>query len=149
MARKLDAIGMGVKFTRMKQNAMNPYSAPLRRTSAKVNFEDPIKDYCVWPAGLKPEKKHSEYIKLNVSVRALVEDNMDEIQDNYAKHSLGSSSYLEKSDGELDQMKRYFMEDTLGLTEIPKTDTVCWKAVTITADMSAVPKVPKSPADKL
>ena len=85
IARKLEAKGLGVKFTRIKQNAMNPHSAPLRRTSAKVNFEDPIKDYCIWPAGVKPDTKQS--IKLNVSVRALVEDNMAEIEDNYVKHS--------------------------------------------------------------
>ena len=72
---------------------MNPHSAPLRRTSAKVNFEDPIKDYCIWPAGVKPDTKKS--IKLNVSVRALVEDNMAEIEDNYVKHVLGASSYID------------------------------------------------------
>ena len=149
IARKLEARGMGVKFTRLKQNAINPHSAPLRRTSAKVDFEDPIRDYCIWPAGLKPEKKHSEYIKLNVSVRALVEDNMDEIQDNYAKHALGASSYIDKSDGEFDRMKRYFLDDKLGLKEIPETDTHCWKVVTVTTAASAAPSTPlKSPAGK-
>ena len=47
MTRKLEAKGLGVSFTRIKQNVMNPHSAPLRRTSVKVDFEDPIKDYCV------------------------------------------------------------------------------------------------------
>ena len=47
MARKLEAKGLGIQFTRMRQNAVNPHSAPLRRTSAKVDFEDPIKDYRV------------------------------------------------------------------------------------------------------
>ena len=42
-----------------------------------------------------------------------------EIEDNYVKHSLGSRSYIiGKSDGEFDQMKRYFMADKLGLKEI-------------------------------
>ena len=52
IARKLEAKGLVVKFTLIKQNAMNPHSVPLRRTSAKVNFEDPIRDYCIWPAGV-------------------------------------------------------------------------------------------------
>ena len=142
IARKLEAKGLGVKFTRMKQNVMNPHSAPLRRTSAKVNFEDPIKDYCIWPAGLKPETNQVEYIKLDVSVRALVEDNMAEVQDNYAKHALGSSSYIIKSDGEFDQMRRYFYADKLGLKDIPQTETVCWKVVTVTTEASAPASTP-------
>ena len=160
IARKLEAKGLGVKFTRMKQNAMNPHSAPLRRTSAKVNFEDPIKDYCTWPAGVKPDTKKS--IKLNVSVRALVEDNMAEIEDNYAKHVLGASSYIDGGDGEFEKMRRYFMNDKLGHKEIPPTDTVCWKVVTVTAAASAPASAPaaapasasahasasKTPADK-
>ena len=140
IARKLEAKGLGVKFTRMKQNAMNPHSAPLRRTSAKVNFEDPIKDYCIWPAGVKPDIKQS--IKLNVSVRALVEDNMAEIEDNHAKHVLGASSYIDMGDGEFEKMRRYFMNDKLGHKEIPQTDTVCWKVVTVTAAASAPASTP-------
>ena len=115
MARKLEAKGLGIQYTRMRQNAINPHSAPLRRTSAKVDFEDPIKDYKVWSAGEKPDEKIALFIKLNVSVRALVEDNMAEIEDNFAKHAIGSSSYIDKSDGELEQMKDYFFKDKLGL----------------------------------
>ena len=37
MAKRLKAKGLGVSFTRIKQNAMNPHSAPLRRTSVKVS----------------------------------------------------------------------------------------------------------------
>ena len=109
-------------------------------TSAKVNFEDPIKDYCIWPAGVKPDTKQS--IKLNVSVRALVEDNMAEIEDNYSKHTLGSSSYIDMGDGEFEKMRRYFMNDKLGHKEIPQTDTVCWKVVTVTTGTSAPASTP-------
>ena len=137
MATRLEAKGLGVSFTRIKQNAMNPHSAPLRRTSVKVDFEDPIKDYCVWPLGQQPDKKYATYIKLHVSVRALVEDNMAEIQENYFKHTLGTSSYVDKSDGELAQMRRYFEKDKLGLTEVPQTDTTCWKIVSVANEASA------------
>ena len=139
MARKLKARGLGVSFTRMKQNAMNPHCAPLRHTSAKIDFEDPIKDYCIWPADVEPDEEVTTYIKLDVSVRALVEDNMAEIQDNYVKHALGASSYIDKSDGEFADMKRYFMEDKLGLVEIPTTDSKCWKVVTVSKKTSATP----------
>ena len=152
MARKLEAKGLGAQYTRMRQNSFNPHSAPLRRTSAKVDFDDPIKDYRVWPIGEKPEKDISLFIKLNVSVRALVEDNMAEIEDNYAKHALGSSSYIDKSDGELEQMKSYFFKDKLGLEPIDQSDGRCWKVVTVTTgtgvSASTFPAAPSGGAEE-
>ena len=44
--------------------------------------DDPIKGYNEFPAGLKPKEDHM-YIKFDVSVRALVGDKMQEIEDNY------------------------------------------------------------------
>ena len=62
---------------------------------------------------------------------------MAEIEDNYSKHTLGSSSHIDMGDGEFEKMRRYFMADKLGQKEIPQTDTVCWKVVTVTTAASA------------
>ena len=78
--------------------------APFRRPAANENYEDPIKNFKVFPADKKPDTEYVVYIRLHASVRALVEDNMLEIKDNYFKHTLGMSSYLDKSEGEFDLM---------------------------------------------
>ena len=83
IADKLEAIGLGIKFNRIQQNAQNPHSAPFRRTTAKDNYQDPIKDHAVYPGGKKPNQDYAVFIKLYESSRAMVEDNMIEIQDNY------------------------------------------------------------------
>ena len=62
---------------------------------------------------------------------------MAEIEDNYSKNTIGSSSYIDMGDGEFEKMRRYFMTDKLGQKEIPQTDTVCWKVVTVTTGTSA------------
>ena len=40
---------------------------------------------------------------------------MFEIEDSYFKHTLGMSSYLDKSEDEFDRMWEYFTRDKLGL----------------------------------
>ena len=59
IADKLEAIGLGIKFNRIQQNAQNPHSAPFRRTTVKDNYQDPIKDHVVYPAGENPEKDYT------------------------------------------------------------------------------------------
>ena len=43
IAQKLEARGLGIKYTRVRQNTQNPHSAPFRRPEAKEIYEDPIK----------------------------------------------------------------------------------------------------------
>ena len=129
IADKLEAKGLGIKYTTIRQNAHDPHSAPYRRPSAKENYEDPIKGYEVFPGNQEPEEDIKEFIKLHAAVQALVEDNMREVGENYYKHVLGLSSYLDKSEGEFEQMREYFSNDKLGLVSIDKTDTKCWQYV--------------------
>ena len=62
IAQKLEARGLGIKFTRVRQNAQNPHVVPFRRPEAKEIYEDPIMNYKVFPAGKKPEPELTTYI---------------------------------------------------------------------------------------
>ena len=73
IAQKLEARGLGIKYTRVRQNAQNPHSAPFRRPEAKEIYEDPIKNFKVFPAGKKPDSEYAIFIRLHASARALVE----------------------------------------------------------------------------
>ena len=66
-----------------------------------------------------------------------MEDNILEIEDNYGKHTLGMSYYLDKSEGEFDRMKEYFTRDKLGLKPIDTSDVHCWKFVTTSKGSTA------------
>ena len=81
-------MGLGIKYTRMRQNAQNPHSAPFRTPTTKVDYQDPIKDCKIFPGGEKPTTEYI-YIKLYSSSRALVEDNLREMEENYYKHTIG------------------------------------------------------------
>ena len=148
IAQKLEARGLGIKFTRVRQNAQNPHAAPFRRPEAKEIYEDPITNFKVFPAGKKPDAEYTTFIRLHASARALVEDNMLEIEDNYGKHTLGMSSYLDKSEGEFERMEEYFLRDKLGLKPIDTSDAHCWKFVTAskgsTAPVSAEAAAPSA-----
>ena len=133
VAAKLEALGMGVTYTRMRQNSQHPHSAPYRRTVSKVAMDDAIKNMSVFPVGKKP-KGDPVFIKLDVSLRALVKDNMEELEDNFFKHTFGHSSYLDAAEGTQQRMREYFMADKLGLEEIPFTDGNCWKVATVPVD---------------
>ena len=129
IAEKLKARGLGIKYSKLKQNAHDPHSAPYRQPSAKEDYKDPIKDFRVYPANEEPDQDIGMFIRLHTTVRALAEDNMREVEDNYYKHTLGMSSYLDKSEGEFEAMKEYFVNDPLGLKVIDTNDTKCWKFV--------------------
>ena len=47
IAQKLEARGLDIKYTRVRQNDQNPHSAPFRRPEAKEIYEDPIKNFKV------------------------------------------------------------------------------------------------------
>ena len=105
IAAKLQAKGMGIKYTRMRQNRKNPHSAPYRRTTSKISRDDPIDGMSVFPVGNPPTGNYV-FIKLDATLRALVIDNLKEFEDNYFKHVFGLSSYLDASEGDFDRMER-------------------------------------------
>ena len=115
IAQKLEVRGLDIKY---KGYTQNPHSAPFRRPSVRENYEDPIKNFKVFPAGKKSDAEYAVYTRLYTSVRILVEDIMLEIEDNYFKNTLNTSSYLDKSEGEFEIMKEYFTKDKFGLTEV-------------------------------
>ena len=65
IARKLEARGLGIKYTRVRQNTQNLHSAPFRHPSVRENYEDPIKNFKVFPAGKKPDTEYAVYIRLH------------------------------------------------------------------------------------
>ena len=119
LAAKLKARGLGITHTRMRQNSQNPHSAPLRRTNREIALEDPIKGFCVFPALAKP-KGPCKHIKYDVSLVSLVKDNMEEFEANFGNHTLGLSSYIDKSEGEYSRMKRYFNRCLLYTSPSPR-----------------------------
>ena len=133
IAAKLQAKGMGIKYTRMRQNRKNPHSAPYRRRTSKIARNDPIDGMSVFPVGNPPTGNYV-FIKLDATLRALVIDNLKEFEDNYFKHVFGLSSYLDASEGDFERMERYFNADRLGLTEIATDDPFCWRMTTVASD---------------
>ena len=117
----------------MRQNSQHPHSAPYRRTVSKVALDDAIKNMSVFPVGKKPTGEYI-FITLDVSLRALVKDNMEEFENNFFKHTFGHSSYLDATEGLHERMREYFTNDKLGLKRIPYTDGNCWKVVTVPVD---------------
>ena len=87
---------------------------------------------------MTPKEEH-KYIKLGQSVIALVEDDMTEFEDNFMKHVLGQSSYLEVSDGDFARMRRYFEADKLDLTTITTSDTTCCRVTTVAITTAPAP----------
>ena len=143
IAERLRAAGLGIQYTRMRQNAQNPHSAPFRTPTTKESYQDPIKDYKIFPGGEKPTTEYN-FIKLYASVRALVEDNLREMEENYFKHTIGASSYMLKSEGDLELMVKYFKADKLGLTDISQEDTTCWKFVYAATSETSAADAPAS-----
>ena len=120
----LSSLDLSVSWSRMNQNVKNPHSAPFRKASMKVALNDPIKGHKTYVLGIKPKKDHT-YIQYDKSVRALVKDNLDELEYNYFIHTFAMSSYARAAEGVAKRMKRYFEKDKLGLKDIPTTDMVC------------------------
>ena len=58
IAQKLEARGLDIKYTRVSQNAQNPHSVPFRLPETKENYEDPIKNFKVFPVGKKPDSEY-------------------------------------------------------------------------------------------
>ena len=121
ISAKLEAKGLGINYTRMRQNRKNPHSAPFRRTTSKVALGDPIDGMSMFPVGKTPSGDHV-FIKMDSALRALVVDNLKEFEDNYYKHTIGLSTYLSAGEGEFERMQRYFDVDRLGLNVIQVTD---------------------------
>ncbi|MCP4493690.1 MAG: hypothetical protein GY820_41265, partial [Gammaproteobacteria bacterium] len=136
IAAKLQAKGMGVNYTRMRQNNMTPHSAPFRREMSKTAISDPITGFSTFPLGKIPQNKYV-YMVLGESILALVKDNMQETEANYYKHVFGNSTYLEAKEGKRARMQKYFSQDKLGLLDIPITDGICWKVITVTICVQA------------
>ena len=127
----LDAMGMGITHQRMRQNQLCPHSAPYRRNTDNLSINDPIKSYEVWPGLDKPEEDCT-YVKLDKSYKALVTDNLEELEANFLKHTFGASSYISEAEGKRSRMLKYFKDDPFGLKDISESDTNCWTAVTVT-----------------
>ena len=68
IAEKLKARGLGIKYSKLKQNAHDPHSAPYRQPSAKEDYKDPIKDFRVYPANEEPDQDIGMFIRLHTTV---------------------------------------------------------------------------------
>ena len=140
---KMAGLQMNVTYSRMRQNALNPHSAPFRKANERVSLGDPIKNFKTWVLGQEP-KDDPVYIKLDESLRALVDDNLTEFEHNYIAHTFVASSYIDAKDGEKKRMYNYFHGDTLGLKDVKTTDYNCWKVVTIASADVCELVIPKS-----
>ena len=58
IAQNLEARSLDIKYTRVCQNSQNLHSTPFRRPATKKNYEDPIKNFKVFPAGKKPDTEY-------------------------------------------------------------------------------------------